>query len=361
MSAPQAGEERAAPGRALARGLEGMLREAGLPAHARLSRVAGGANNRVYRVEAGSARVLLKVYFRSGADARDRLGAELAFARFARARGIACVPRPLACDRALGLALFEWVEGAPFRAGGVGAAELRAAEDFLRALCAGRDVPEAHALPPASEACFSLAGHLRGAAGRLERLAALERGDALAGEAAELVARRLRPALERLAEELPREAAELGCGPEDPLPQAGRCLSPSDFGFHNALRTARGEVVFLDFEYAGWDDPAKLVGDFFSQPAVPVPPRFFERFSSALARLLPDPDWQLRRMRALLPLFRLRWCCILLNEFLPGARERRAFARPAAAAWEARRAQLERARRLAAELRPGAILARDPA
>jgi tyrosyl-tRNA synthetase len=28
---------------------------------------------------------------------------------------------------------------------------------------------------------------------------------------------------------------------------------------------------FLDFEYAGWDGPAKLVCDFFCQPALPAP------------------------------------------------------------------------------------------
>src|SRR5258708_29751946 len=41
------------------------------------------------------------------------------------------------------------------------------------------------------------------------------------------------------------------------------------FGFHNALLRPSQELCFLDFEYAGHDDPAKMVGDFFSQPAIP--------------------------------------------------------------------------------------------
>ena len=56
-----------------------------------------------------------------------------------------------------------------------------------------------------------------------------------------------------------------------PLGEADRVVSPSDFGFHNALRTEDGRLAFLDFEYAGWDDPAKLVCDFELQPAVPAP------------------------------------------------------------------------------------------
>ena len=34
------------------------------------------------------------------------------------------------------------------------------------------------------------------------------------------------------------------------------CILPGDFGFHNAIRTTKG-VKFIDFEFAGWDDPAK--------------------------------------------------------------------------------------------------------
>ena len=40
-----------------------------------------------------------------------------------------------------------------------------------------------------------------------------------------------------------------------------RCISPSDFGLHNAIRTA-ADIRFIDFEFAGWDDPAKALVNF---------------------------------------------------------------------------------------------------
>ena len=46
------------------------------------------------------------------------------------------------------------------------------------------------------------------------------------------------------------------------LPYEDRCISPSDFGFHNAILGSGETVRFVDFEYAGWDDPAHLVCDF---------------------------------------------------------------------------------------------------
>ena len=71
-------------------------------------------------------------------------------------------------------------------------------------------------------------------------------------------------------------------------------MSPSDFGFHNALATPGGRLVFIDFEYAGWDDPAKLANDFFCQPAVPVDARFYDDFVARAMTFSPHRggSWQ---------------------------------------------------------------------
>ena len=56
--------------------------------------LSGGANNRVFRVEAASGVALLKSYFRHPDDPRDRLGTEWAFTSFAWDNGVRCIPRP---------------------------------------------------------------------------------------------------------------------------------------------------------------------------------------------------------------------------------------------------------------------------
>ena len=101
-------------------------------------------------------------------------------------------------------------------------------------------------------------------------------------------------------------------------------LSPSDFGFHNALRTGDGTLVFIDFEYAGIDDCCKLVGDFFSQPRIPVSIEYLSLFLDNA--FTPQQNTMIRaRLPVILPLVRLKWCCILLNEFLRVGASRRAF------------------------------------
>jgi hypothetical protein len=74
------------------------------------------------------------------------------------------------------------------------------------------------------------------------------------------------------------------------------------------------------FEYAGWDDPAKLICDFASQPQCPVSKTQAEAFGAQLAAWWPEAQ---SRAALLLPLHRLKWCCILLNEFRAQDRQRR--------------------------------------
>lgn len=272
--------------------------------------LAGGANNRVFRVQTARGPALLKAYFRHPDDPRDRLGAEFAFARFAWSIGLRCIPEPLACDAAHGLGLFTYVIGDPIAE--TTAPLVEQATDFVRELNASRWRPAASRLPIASEACFSLAEHLGTVASRVERLLNITDPAAAA-----FVRQELLPAWEHVRAKISDSPVSLAL--------TARCISPSDFGFHNALLEPDGQVCFLDFEYAGWDDPAKLICDFFCQPRVPVPNHLFESFAHAVAGCFPDPASVVARARLLMPVYRIKWVCIRLNEFLPVGQRRRAF------------------------------------
>src|SRR5439155_14780781 len=93
-----------------------------------------------------------------------------------------------------------------------------------------------------------------------------------------------------------------------------------------ALRRSDGTICFIDFEYAGWDDVAKTVCDFFLQPAVPVPWSYFSEFRSIALQDFADVGLHEQRIDILLPVHQVKWCCILLNDFLSVAGLRRTFA-----------------------------------
>jgi hypothetical protein len=159
------------------------------------------------------------------------------------------------------------------------------------------------------------------------------------------------PAWKKIREQIVREK-DL----EKELDQAMRILSPSDFGFHNSLRKADGSLVFLDFEYAGWDDPAKLVCDLANQPDRPLSLLEAEPCSSSLVEWLGGADFLRSRFRILAPLYQVKWACIVLNDFLPFGRNRRKFQETQEPEASRKHRQLDKAKgmmaRFAAEIMP---------
>jgi hypothetical protein len=302
---------------------EPVLAQAGVTGPFRLEPITGGGNNRVFRVESDGAPVVLKAYFRHPDDPRDRLRADFGFSAFAWGVGARSLPQPLASHREAGMAVFEFVAGQKLTLGEVTAAHVVEAAAFVRSVNEHRADPRASTLPDASEACFTISDHLACVTRRLDRLRGIDVSTPIGRDAATIVDRRMRPAWERVAASVRASAQD---GVDEPLDASDRCLSPSDFGFHNAILAADHRLRFLDFEYAGWDDPAKMACDFFCQPAVPVPRELLSGFVAAVSPLWRDPAAFARRAAILLPAYGLKWCCIMLNEFLPAADSRRTFA-----------------------------------
>lgn len=319
-----------------------LLSQIGIAGAPTLERLAGGSNNRVFRLDVGGRSFCLKVYFRHAADSRDRLRTEFDFATFAWSNGLRGLPQPLAFDAALGAGLFEFVAGRRLAPAEVDPPAVGEVIAFHRAVNLYRDEPGAQSLPPASDSCFSVADNIACIDRRLGRLAAIHAGGPLERDALQIVHQHLAPACRDAKGALIRGSEEQDRAA--PLAQSERWLSVSDIGFHNALRSDSGAIRLLDFEYAGWDDPAKTIADLFGQPEVPVPMAFFEPALAAVARDFAAPERVQARARLLLPLHRLKWCCIVLNEFLPVGVDRRAFAVDGEQRERRRVAQLQKAR-----------------
>lgn len=307
-----------------------------------LASVPGGGNNRLYRVEDAAGRAFaLKTYMRNASETRDRLGHEWSGLDFLCRHGVTCVPRPIAMHRADSAALYGWVEGG--RVEVVGPAEIDAAVAFVAALKDLSLLPDATALPLAVEACLSAEELVNQVEWRLRRLTAIEDPRLHA-----VLQQEVLPAQERVVAAVRAGYAAPHLAIAQVLPSERRTLSPSDFGFHNALTTASG-LVFLDFEYFGWDDPVKLVADFLHHPGMALDDAARRRFLSGARRVFADDPCFNLRLALLYPLYGLRWACILLNEFLPERWARRAYAGAAdRRAAEAR--QLAKARAKLADL-----------
>jgi len=287
-----------------------LLTQVGKPAHSSLMALAGGRNNRVWRVDCGSEAFLLKNYFWSESDPRDRLGQEWAFLDFLQSIGSRKAPAPLAKNPSTRFALLEFISGSPPQ--DIGESDILDAAEFFAEMNARPAF--AKNLPPVSEACFSIQAHLETTAARIDRLQQIQSTSEEHEQAVLFIRGTLLPLwheLRKRIEALPDSARR------ETLPPSERCLSPSDFGFHNALRQSDATLRYVDFEYAGWDDPAKTLVDFTNQPDRLLPENLAALFLEKTIPLFPNPAALHKRLALLTPLYQIKWACICLNAFFP--------------------------------------------
>jgi len=291
--------------------------------------------------------VAAKFFVRNTEERRRRSAVEFDAFRFLWERGERCIPRPISLHPVQSCALYEFVDGRPVPAEEVTAEDIDRSAAFLGRLKTIAGSIGADQAPPAAEACFSVQELEKNLEFRIERLLALPDPEAPYPQLRRFLSQELKPATARA---LGRARRRLQ-GTPSWLPVRNRTLSPSDFGFHNAIRRRDGSLVFVDFEYFGWDDPAKTISDFLLHPAMRLTAALRRRFVRDASGVYGADANLAKRVESFYPLFGLKWCLILLNEFVPQDLTRRTFAgADALAPAAARRRQLARARRLLARI-----------
>lgn len=324
--------------------LEGFARRQGMTEDFTWERLPGGANNRVYRLRDAERDRVLKWYFQNPQDPRDRFGNERGFYELLWEHGIRRTPEPIGWDPAHRLGLFTFVSDRKLKPFEIDADRVKEALDFVCELNTLRGDSQARGLGPGSEACFTFTEHLVCVDRRITRLSGLGPRDDLDLKAVQFVNEGILPLWREMRTRLVEKAERAGMNVGTALTEPQRCLSPSDFGFHNALLADNGQLRFFDFEYAGWDDPAKLICDFFCQPEIPVPGTLHGMVVKHLAEALRLEAPAEMRAWLLWPSYRIKWCCIMLNEFIRTDQKRRQFAGGEPAQPGRRSQQLHRAR-----------------
>lgn len=292
-----------------------------------LERIGGGRNSQVYRVTCDNGdEYAAKLYFRHSLDRRDRLGVEFSSLQFLWQNGVRAIPQPIVADREHECAVYEYIDGEKILSSDVSDSDIEQAVEFLAKLKTLKSKEGSRDLPPASEACFSVQAIVSNIELRLNRLSTLENSGAQYEALREFLSHELIPSLELITSWCQSSLKQLGIRFDSEWPDEAKTLSPSDFGFHNALRPDEGQIVFLDFEYFGWDDSAKMVADFLLHPAMELHDSLKQRFVRGILSRFEDDKQLAKRIEIVYPLFGLKWCMILLNEFVPKDLLRRGFA-----------------------------------
>jgi len=299
--------------------LERFCATCGIAGSLEMEQIRAGRNSEVWRLRSAGKLCILKNYFQDALDGRNRLGTEYRFLQFLSEVGVDRVPRPLGIDMSAHRAIYSHLPGS--RPIDVTEAHVKQAASFIASINYHRTTVAASGIGNASEACFSMQDHLDLTDGRLRRWMAIPPATDVHIQAYAFMRDTVIPAWESMRTRLLNATGMPVVG----LSSNERVLSPSDFGFHNSLEKD-GDLGFVDFEYAGWDDPAKLICDFMCQPELPVTERQGQQFMAEIMNQLPGSEAIEHRVRSFLPVHRFKWVGILLNEFRAGDRQRRVHA-----------------------------------
>lgn len=291
-----------------------------------------GRNSRVYKItDINGLQYAAKHYFNENDEKRTRLTTEFSCLSFLWESGERAIPQPVIADGDSGYAFYKFIDGNFIESASVTVDEIDQAVAFLARLKALANVSmdetaDRKSLPLAAEACFSLNSIFENIDLRLNRLRQVPSDSLCFGQLRRYLNNRFVPALSEIQSQSVALAKDNGISSGLELVQNMRTLSPSDFGFHNALKTLDGDIAFVDFEYFGWDDPAKTASDFLLHPAMELSISMKKRFFAGILDTFTDDPLLEARTRVLYPLFGLKWCMILLNEFIPANLQRRRFA-----------------------------------
>jgi Ser/Thr protein kinase RdoA (MazF antagonist) len=222
------------------------------------SALAGGSNNRLFRLDTTEGAPLLAKLCHS--DRWNRLDREFATLACLERQSVAAVPRPLLRSDDLGYAVYSFEPGAVRPAADLGKGDLVDVAAFaarLHAIAPGSDDCD---LPDAIGACFSPADQLRLVESRLQGFETFSSGPDAYDEVRAFVRDvNLREALGEVVARATVGLSEEALRQE--LPRSQRRLSSADFGPHNLLFDG-DRLTVVDWEWGGWDDPARMVMGF---------------------------------------------------------------------------------------------------
>jgi aminoglycoside phosphotransferase (APT) family kinase protein len=245
----------------------------------------GGMNNLLYRTVCPPLDLDVVIKF-SLPGSRQCAAREFSALALLHRLGLRLAPAPILLDRqhfTRPVVAMTWVEGARLEKSPASETDWQKLVEYLAALRQVTPERSPFCLRPAVLNFASAEEGLQAVRAELERLPPAAR----------------RPQITPLI-----EALEKHTFPNWPAPP--RCLCRCDPSPHNFLAAAQG-LVSVDWENAGWGDPAFEIADLFSHPDfTDAPPERLAWAARTFAELTGDPGAQ-QRILAYFPILQVRW------------------------------------------------------
>ena len=263
--------------------------------------ITGGLNSGIRLVEVGGSKYIIKTYPED--HTRQRLDTEFQFLVLMNKVGIQNVPKPIKKLSSLNVGVYSYLHGETIMT--ATDFNVSASADFLIELNE-KMVPFSNKLSSASDRFVSYENLLESIGRRFFNLR-----DWAHLHSKEYIhtVNEFYLIFQKITDQNSTTEKEFN----DSICKMKQVVSPSDFGLHNMLQNKK-TIKFLDFEYAGNDNCLKLICDFYCQPRIPVSNSQFKGFVCKLNNSILHVDRLLDVSAKFLPLFRVKWSCIILNQ-----------------------------------------------
>ncbi len=278
-----------------------------------LVQLSGGINNRVYSCSTQNVKWVIKAYPNQNNDQKNRMKAEVDFLQYAAIAAPGYTPKLLEIDNKRRCIIIEYLSGDQFlsKVQIPTFEHLQYSADFISKLNEDIDLAKEMVELDAVEGFDTLSKHVQCIH---ERLISME---------IQHIPIQFKSKAGRLLDLLKSRITEVGIMlnfqiksgfVEDRLMICDKWVSPSDFGFHNAVWISN-HIKFIDFEFAGWDDPVKTVLDFWMQPRIHIPNDWIRN----IFRLFDEQNklHLCQRLIVAADIFELKWASIILSVLNP--------------------------------------------
>ena len=265
----------------------------------------GRGNSSVYKVLTFDSPMFLKIYPQE--SGHNRINSEFDSTKILTKLGVSEIQSPIACNKELGVAIYEWIDVDNSYTYDVYAVE--SSLDFLRKLHGSRDNHVFDDFSMASDSCTSIYDIEKQIRRRLFQL------NEVTTEFESLnifLKNEFNPLFDAIIL-WSKSHFSIDGDYYESIGKQEMTLSPSDFGFHNILPSKDDGLKFIDFEYFGWDDPVKLISDFSHHAGMNLTKEMEDYWFSGVKSIYGEHI--LNRLQASWPLYGLNWCLIILNEF----------------------------------------------
>jgi thiamine kinase-like enzyme len=262
-----------------------------------------GINSQVYKLRVGKDNLVVKVYNKKN---KLRIKREKIFYDYLRSIKNNNVIEPIGFNIKSNLAIFPCIEGKKIKK--IKNNHIKELLNFLRQINKKKSIK----LPLAVDGIKNRNNHIKLCELKIDQMKKIRIDSLIKKKFMFFLKEKIIPKFNQIKMNYYKQ--KTFCIEKNNLLKDDMIVSPSDFGFHNIIQS-NNKFFFFDFEYAGLDDPIKLICDFYCQPNQILTQTQKKMF----IRNIPFKKNSLKQLelytKIFLPFHKLKWCCIILNEF----------------------------------------------